>query len=104
MGGGVYCLTCAAKKYRVFEQFSLGYWIMEIRKYWCCHGINYVKIFHNDEIEVETKSRKEEGSRKLRSDLQQGKAEGECRIYISLPKPDEHKNHPFGQVCIELCS
>ena len=23
---------------------------MEIRKYWCCHGINYAKIFHNDRL------------------------------------------------------
>ena len=45
-GGRLIAIICAAKKGRVFKQFSQG-WGMEIRKIWYYHGINYVKIFQN---------------------------------------------------------
>ena len=36
---------------------------------------------------------------KLRHKIVQNNAEGERRIYVSLTKSSDHKEHPFGQVC-----
>jgi len=45
-----------------------------------------------------TKSRREAASKRLRNDLSAKTAMGERRIYISLPKAEEHQNHPTGKV------
>ena len=37
-------------------------------------------------------------SEKLRSDLEEGRAVGEYRIYVELPKNEDHTGHVAGEV------
>ena len=60
-------------------------------------------IFSTNKISDNRERSRREISAKLKNDISRGdKPEYERRIYIHLPKEDQHKKHVIGEVCLQL--
>jgi len=57
-----------------------------------------MRLFDTLQIETNTNRRRVETTRKVQSALSAGTADGEVKVWVQLPRQDDHTNHVVGEV------